>query len=129
MSKVEVSQNIGPHEEKTINGVSTTTEGRVFFSSHYTIHSYQVILNGSVDGSTNIKFEIYCTNDDGGQEDDHREDATNWQPIGTYTINNSTNSTGIMYSDVWNFKYTKCKVTVTALGTVSSISVIEKHNA
>jgi len=129
MANVEVSKNIGPHQEKSLDSITTTTEGPVFWSDHYTIHSYQVILNGSVNGSTDITFEILCTNDDGNKDGEYKSSATNWQAVASYTINNTTNSSGIMYSDVWNFKYSKCKVTVADLGTVSSVSVIEKHNA
>tara|TARA_B100002019_G_C21256087_1_gene593932 strand:- start:326 stop:715 length:390 start_codon:yes stop_codon:yes gene_type:complete len=129
MSRVEVSENIGPHQSKSIDSATITAEGDVFFSSNYTIHSYQVLLNGSVNGSTDVTFEIQCTNDDGGKEGKYVSDATNWQTIASYTIDNSTNSTGIMYSDVWNFKYSKCKLTITNLGSLNAISVIEKHNA
>ena len=130
MANVEVSKNIGPHQEKYIDAVTTTQEGEVFHSADYTIHSYQVILgNSPVSGSTNILFEILCTNDDGNKDGSHPNDATNYQPIASYTIDSSTNTNGIMYSDVWNFKYAKCKITVNNIGNALNVSVIEKHNA
>ena len=129
MANVEVSKNIGPHQEKYIDGASTTTEGTVFYSADYTIHSYQVILGAVAAGATDITFEILCTNDDGGLDGPNNYRATNWQAIASYTIDASTNTSGIMYSDVWNFKYSKCKITVTDIGNVTNVSVIEKHNA
>jgi hypothetical protein len=33
-----------------------------------------------------------------------------------------------MYSDVWNFKHAKCEVAISNIGSVGSVSVIEKHN-
>lgn len=129
MSRVEVSENIGPHQLKCIDaetGGSLTSFSEAFYSANFTVHSYQVIIS-SIDASTNLTFEIQCTNDDGGQEFDHKEDATNWQTIASYNITNSTNQKGIMYSDVWNFKYSRCKIS----GAIpnATISVIEKHNA
>ena len=129
MSRVEVSENIGPHQLKCIDaetGSGLTKYGAAFYSSNFTVHSYQVIIS-SIQSNTNLTFEIECTNDDGGQEFDHKEDATSWQTIATYSITNLTNSNGIMYSDVWNFKYSRCKIS----GDIPSaaVSVIEKHNA
>ena len=129
MANVEVSKNIGPHQEKSLDSITTTEEGPVFWSDHYTIHSYQVILDGTPNGFTDITFEILCTNDDGNKDGQYKSAATNWQAIASYNITNSANSSGIMYSDVWNFKYSKCKITVTNRGSVTNVSVIEKHNA
>jgi len=129
MANVEVSKNIGPHQEKSLDSITETTESSVFYSDHYTIHSYQVILNGTPDGDTDLTFEILCTNDDGNQDGPFPADSDNYQAVASYNITNAINSAGIMYSDVWNFKYAKCKITVTDLGSVTNVSVIEKHNA
>lgn len=129
MSRVEVSENIGPHEVRSIGNASATTTSSVFHSSNFTIHSYQVIYGGSVGGSTDATFEIQCTNDDGGKSGDYSANATNWQTIASYDIDSGNNTEGIMYSDVWNFKYARCKITITTAGGLTSVDVIEKHNA
>lgn len=129
MSRVEVSENIGPHQLKCIDaetGSDLTKYGAAFYSSNFTVHSYQVIIS-SVESNTNLTFEIECTNDDGGQKFDCKKDAINWQTIATYDITGTTNSNGIMYSDVWNFKYSRCKISGSI--PVAEVSVIEKHNA
>ena len=129
MSKVEVSKSQGPHEVKHVlnpsGGPGATSD--VFYTSNYTVHGYQVIVIGC-NGATNLTFEIQCTNDDGGILGDGRDSATNWQTIASYTIDNGTNPDGLMYSDVWNFKYARAKVGGTNKGGVSSFTVIEKHN-
>ena len=126
MARVEVSQSIGPQVIKSINGATSGSEsGTVFWTETYTVHSYQLISSG-ISGTTNLSFKIYATNDDGGLEGKNNDSATNWQVIAEYTIDQSTNETGIMYSDIWNFKYAKCEISGTYGG--ANITVIEKHN-
>jgi hypothetical protein len=125
MSKVEVSKSQGPHEVKHVLNPSNDTSD-VFYTSNYTVHGYQVIVLGC-NGTTNLTFEIQCTNDDGGVLGDGKASATNWQTIASYDVDNGNNSSGLMYSDVWNFKYARAKVSGTK-GGVSSFTVIEKHN-
>jgi len=116
MSRVEVSQSLGPHVITSIGPTSTNTTSDPFLTDTWTVHSYQVVVEG-VDGDTDLTFNIYATND---------SDA-NYQVIASYAIDNSTNSTGIMYSDIWNFKYAKCEITGSDFGA-ATITVIEKHN-
>lgn len=125
MSKVEVSKSQGPHEVKHVLNPSNGTSD-VFYTSNYTVHGYQVIVIGC-NGGTNLSFQIQCTNDDGGILGDGRDSATNWQTIASYDVRNGTNADGLMYSDVWNFKYARVHVNGAA-GGVSSFTVIEKHN-
>tara|TARA_Y100000310_G_C20038569_1_gene515099 strand:- start:35 stop:403 length:369 start_codon:yes stop_codon:yes gene_type:complete len=121
MARVEVSQSIGPGVVKSVGDpspVSTATSGPAFKTETYTVHSYQVIIGGALDdgGTTDLAFEVYATNDS----------DTNYQVIASYVIDNANNSTGIMYSDIWNFKYAYCKISGTFAG--ATITVIEKHN-
>jgi hypothetical protein len=120
MARVEVSQNIGPHVVKSLDGVSSvaTHTSTAFLTETYTVHSYQVILSFTAVAPTDITFKIYATNDD----------DKNYQIIASYTIDAANNSDGIMYSDVWNFKHAKCEVAIANIGSVGSVSVIEKHN-
>ena len=120
MARVEVSQSIGPHVVKSLSGVSSvaTHTSTAFLTETYTVHSYQVVLSFSAVAPTDITFKIYATNDD----------DKNYQTIASYIIDAADNSDGIMYSDIWNFKYAKCEVTIGNIGSVGSVSVIEKHN-
>jgi hypothetical protein len=125
MSRVEVSKSLGPHEVKTLMSPSGDTSPQ-FYTSNYTVHSYQVMVAGC-NGVTNLTLDIQCTNDDGGVEGDSRSTATSWQTVASYTISNGSNKAGLMYSDIWNFKYARAKLSGTK-GAVSSFTIIEKHN-
>ena len=131
MARVEVSQNIGPHVVKSIKNALEDTEGEVFHTSTYTVHSYQVITD-SIKAATDIVFQIWATNDDGGAEGKSVATATNWIKIAEFDIEGTgvgpTNADGLMYSDIWNFKYARCKLNGTWDGS-ESFDVLEKHNA
>lgn len=128
MARVEVSQSIGPHVIKSIDSATSgATSGTTFWTETYTVHSYQLIIDGIDDsGVTSLSFKIYATNDDGGKNGENLSDSTNFQVIAQFTIDNSTNNTGIMYSDIWNFKYAKCEISGTYAG--ATVTVLEKHN-
>jgi hypothetical protein len=124
MSRVEVSQSIGPKVVTSLDSVSGgTKESTPFPTETYTVHSYQVILS-SLGVGTDLKFKVLATNDA----------DKNYQVIAEYDIHGTAvgggeNTTGIMYSDIWNFKWAKCEIT-DAGGTWggAKATVIEKHN-
>ena len=124
MSRVEVSQNIGPDVITSLSNVGQPKFGPIFETSSYRIHSYQVItLN--IKPRTNVSFKVLATND----END------NWQTIARYNIKGSSHwkggpldENGILYSDIWNFKYARVQFEGTFTGA-ESFKVLEKHNA
>ena len=121
MARVEVSQSIGPKVVTSldeVNGGTKTSEE--FPVETYTVHSYQVILE-SLGAGTDLVFKVLATNDE----------KANYQTIAEYDIHGSAvgggeNTSGIMYSDIWNFKWAKCEISGTWAGT--KVTVIEKHN-
>ena len=124
MSRVELSQNIGPRCIESIsNAASGPVEGAPFETSRYTLHGYQLITDG-IALNTNVAFKILGTNDE----------LQNWQVIAQYDIKGETaplgprNADGVLYFDLWNFKYAKCLIEGNFVG-LENFSVIEKHNA
>ena len=134
MARVEVSQNIGPHVVKSISSAGSDTTGSVFYTSTYTVHSYQVVTE-NIKAATKVLFQIWATNDDGGVEGESISTATNWIKIAEFSIQggggDSSNIDGLMYSDIWNFKYAYCALDDTggAWDSGETFDVIEKHNA
>ena len=123
MSRVEVSQNIGPAVVTSIKNARRASEGAAFDTETYKLHSYQVITNG-IGAYTNVAFKVLATNDI----------SYGWQVIAQYNIkgagvsNGPINDDGVLYCDVWNYKYAKCKLEGTFTG-FESFDVLEKHNA
>ena len=117
MSRVEASESIGLEPYKSIDNASIPTFGKIFSSSNYTKHSYQVSAS-SLSAASEINFLIFATNDE----------KRNWHIIANYVITNSNhNRNGILHFDTWNFAYTMCSVNGVFGG--AKISVVEKHNA
>lgn len=136
MARVEVSQSIGPKVVKSVDGVGADTAGTKFRTETYTVHSYQLITSG-IQASTDVILKIYATNDDNDTDD--IDNAQNFQVIAQYDIHGPSigggaeNSGGIMYSDIWNFKYAYCAIFADYSGSDrwqggEAFSVIEKHN-
>lgn len=123
MSRVEVSQNTGPPVATSIKNARKASEGEVFDTETYKLHSYQVVTD-EIRPNTNIAFKILATNDI----------SFGWQTIAQYNIkgaavsNGPINEDGILYFDVWNYKYAKC-ILQGAFTGYESFRVLEKHNA
>jgi hypothetical protein len=121
MSRVEVSQNIGSAVVTSLSNVGQPKFGPIFNTGTYRIHSYQV-LTTNIMGRTNVSFKVLGTNDD----------KKNWQVIARYNIKGANkgplNEDGILYCDIWNFKYARVQFEGTFTGA-ESFKVLEKHNA
>jgi len=123
MTRVEVSQNVGPKVVTSIENARQPKEGKVFPTEHYRLHSYQVITDGIMP-HTDVAFKIYATNDT----------SVGWQAIAQYNIKGSLaphgprHTNGILYADIWGFKYAKCKFEGSFTGA-ENFKVLEKHNA
>ena len=155
MAEVTVSSNkgLGPSRVKDTTGSGGGIGSTVWYAQEeseplnvedYTVHGYQVQLVDSTDPdalktatvTTIMAVYIEATNDEdmvdgsntylrkGGQVPTPK----NFQVIAQYNINNTTNTEGIMYSDVWNFKWARVRVNVTVEGGCRLV-ILEKHNA
>ena len=155
MAEVTVSSNkgLGPSRVKDTTGSGSGAGATVWCAQEeseplnvedYTVHGYQVQLVDSTDPDalkaagvgTVMAVYIEATNDEdmvdgsntylrkGGQAPVPK----NFQVIAQYNITNILNQNGIMYSDVWNFKWARVRVNVTAEGGCRLV-ILEKHNA
>ena len=99
MSRVEVSQNIGPHVITSMSSVRAPASSDIFKSETFNKHSYQVITT-RIKPNTNISFVILGTNDE----------KANWIEIARYNIKGDSapsgprNKSGVMHFDFWNYK-------------------------
>jgi len=123
MSRVEITHNKGPDvitsiDQEVSNGTnnlySTAVNVRL-----YTLHSYQVITD------QNITVTIIGSNYTDLEKNTASSDfSSHWTTISTHNVT----STGLAYSDVWNFKYS-CVLISNASGSTATVKVLEKHNA
>jgi hypothetical protein len=89
--------------------------------SAYTKHGYQVVPE-AIQANTNIAFIIWATNDEN----------KNWVKIAQYNIQGAgkggRNKSGVLYHDMWNYKYSRCSLLGDFTGG-ENFRVLEKHNA
>ena len=155
MAEVTVTSNrgLGPAKVKDTTGSgggvgstvwSAQEESEPLLVENYAVHGYQVQVVDSTTldpsaaaGTHESAVYIEATNDEdvthGGSNTYLKKGGIvhtpkNFQIIAQYNIDNATNVNGIMYSDVWNFKWARVRVNVSVVDSRNLI-IIEKHNA
>ena len=96
----------------SIDNVATDYTGEAVGTSIFTRHSYQVLTDLPASGF----FRVLVSNEAG--------DDARFLPVADYTINNTTNSNGLLYADSWNFVQAKVDLTGVSAGR---FTVIENH--
>ena len=154
---VSTNKGIGPVKVKNTNatggGVGSTAwyateQSEPINVENYTVHGYQVqVVDGTslspstASATTNAAVYIEATNDEdvthGGNNTYRKKGGIvhtpkNFQVIAQYNIQGlgagNQNTDGIMYSDIWNFKWARVRVNVSVPGSRKLI-ILEKHNA
>jgi hypothetical protein len=123
MSRVEITQNKGPEVitsiDQTVNDGTTNLYSDAVNVRLYTLHSYQVITD------QNITVTIIGSNyTDPSTNTASKNFASHWTTISTHNVA----TTGLAYSDIWNFKYS-CVLVANNSGNTANVKVLEKHNA
>lgn len=122
MSRVEITENHGPEAFISFNEPCSSSPcySDPYLTKLYTLHSYQAIHASS---GSNVTLQILGSNYTDPATNQASSSDSDWSVISSHPLN--TNS-DFVYSDFWNFKYSKIKI----IGNTSAnIKVIEKHNA
>ncbi|MDB4348282.1 hypothetical protein OAA62_00040 [bacterium] len=125
MARVEITKSRGPEAIESWNGPSSTTPGEnygpIVNVGNYTLHSYQVINEGS-----GITFNILGSNYTKPNGEPSQDFDKHWTVISSHSVavGSSSNPTSIAYSDTWNFKFSSILIQ----GSSTQVKVLEKHN-
>jgi predicted HNH restriction endonuclease len=123
MSRVEITQNKGPEVitsiDQTVNDGTSNLYSDAVNVRLYTLHSYQVITDQDI--TVTIIGSNYT---DPNTSTASKDFASHWTTISTHNVT----STGLAYSDIWNFKYS-CVLVANNSGNAANVKVLEKHNA
>lgn len=125
MARVEITKSRGPEAIESWNGPTSSSAGNnygpIVNVGNYTLHSYQVINEGS-----SITFNILGSNYTEPNGEPSKDFDKHWTVISSHSIGsgNSTNPTSIAYSDTWNFKFSSILIQ----NASTQVKVLEKHN-